>query len=217
MLGHLLGTLNAWYNIYMKRMLFIDGSNLYGGLGELLQPGTYINFGDFLKVIKQDFDYDEVRFYGTYMRIDAKHAISQQMRAKAQVEFFNNVRECPKVTFIEGHFSPSSGKEKGVDVKLASDMVLGAATHTFDEAMIMTGDADLLYAVQLVRQLKIPVFMGAFASRFPFQMVYHVDKRFVYDYNHHFEKKVVPSFRKKLRNIIVREIADSTKVLSVTL
>lgn len=196
----------------MKRILFIDGSNLYGGMSELLKPGEYLNFAELLKIMKKDFDYTNVNFYGTYMRINPDQPARLQRRAKAQVEFFNEVKKCPKVSFVEGHFSPSSGKEKGVDVKLASDMVLGAAINTYREAMIMTGDADLLYAVQLVRKLGAKVSMGAFASRFPYQMVYHVDGRFVYDFGRYFKDKVLPTFRKRPHNLNIRELSSEVSV-----
>lgn len=199
----------------MKRVLYIDGSNLYGGMAELLPPGSYLDFASFLSVIQKDFAYDEVRFYGTYMRNDANQTVLKQLKIKTQIEFFNNVRMCDKVIFIEGHFSRASGKEKGVDVKLAVDLSVSAATDSLDVAMIMTGDADLLYAVQVAKQYNKPIFMGAFASRFPYQMVYLVDKRYVYDYNRYFSDIIIPKSRKKLRNIVVREISDSVKIMSI--
>ena len=69
-------------------------------------------------------------------------------------EFFNKVKEIKKVNFYEGHFSGTSGKEKGVDVRLAVDLVLGACTNKYDEAIIMTGDADLTYAVSQAKIFK---------------------------------------------------------------
>jgi uncharacterized LabA/DUF88 family protein len=41
--------------------------------------------------------------------------------------------------------------EKGVDVKMATDMVAGAYTHRFDVAIVASGDSDLAPAVREVR------------------------------------------------------------------
>ena len=196
----------------MRRILYIDGSNLYGVMTEILEPGRYLDFSSVLSIIHKDFAYDEVRFYGTYMRVDEEQSEVRRLMSNTQIEFFNNVRQCDKVIFIEGHFSRATGKEKGVDVKLAVDISVGAAIHWFDEAMIMTGDADLLYAVQTVKRFNRQVYMAAFASRFPFGMVYYVDRRYVYDYNGYFLNKVVPSMKKRPRNIIIRELMPNVGI-----
>src|SRR3990167_5836846 len=147
----------------MKTFLFIDGSNLYGGFTDLLKPGEYFNFKDLLKLIEKEIPIETVIFCGTYMRENGQKTTADQLIAKAQIEFFNQVKEIKKVDFFEGHFSGTSGKEKGVDVRLAVDLVLGACTDKYDEAIIMTGDADLTYAVSQAIQFK-KIHLMAFSS-----------------------------------------------------
>ncbi len=49
-------------------------------------------------------------------------------------------------------------KEKGVDVKLAIDMIKGAFENEFDFSVLISGDADFIPALELVRALgKLPL------------------------------------------------------------
>ncbi len=198
-----------------KNILFVDGSNLYGGLTDLLAPGEYLDFGSFLTEIEKDIKISKVKFYGTYMSIDSSQSSAQQLIAKAQVEFFNNVKSHPKVDFYEGNFSKTTGKEKGVDVKLAVDLALGACLDEYKEAIIMTGDADLAYAVIKAKELGKQVHLAAFASRFPYAFSFSVNKRFVYDYKNYFQKKALPLYRKPPRYLNIRDITKEVKRLQV--
>lgn len=198
-----------------NNILFIDGSNLYGGLTDLLNPGEYLDFTTFLIAIEKDIKVSKVKFYGAYMNIDPNQSSVKQLIAKAQVEFFNNVKSHPKVEFFEGNFSKTSGKEKGVDVKLAVDLVLGACLNEYKEAIIMTGDADFTYAVERAKKLGKQVHLAAFASRFPYGFSFSVNKRFIYDYKNYFKKKSLPLYGKPPRYLNIRDITKEVKKLQV--
>jgi hypothetical protein len=62
-----------------RSILFIDGSNLYGGLTDLLMPGEYFDFSSLLKVIEKEISVTEVRFYGTFMIIDPRQSTANQL------------------------------------------------------------------------------------------------------------------------------------------
>lgn len=198
----------------MKRTLFIDGSNLYGGLAELLEPGQYVDFAQLLKVIEKDLPVNLVRFYGTYMQIDPSKSAAYALSVKAQKAFFDSAKNHPKVKFVKGHFS-GSGKEKGVDVMLAVDMALGAATNLYDEAVIMTGDADLTYGAKMAKSFKKPVHLAALGSRFPFGAVKYIELCFVYDFQNFFVKETLPNYRHKPENLVVRELKGKLKILQI--
>ena len=90
----------------IRREIFIDGSNLYGGLTELLKPGEYFDFASFLKIIETDFPVSKVYFYGTYMRIDkTRMGKKYRLSVRAQKAFFDNAKRHPKTIFFKGHFS----------------------------------------------------------------------------------------------------------------
>ena len=201
-------------NLIMKTFLFIDGSNLYGGFTDLLKPGEYLKFDDFLKKIEKEIPVSKIMFYGTYMKEDEHKTTTYRLKAKAQIEFFNSVKLSRKVEFYEGHFSATSGKEKGVDVRLAVDMVLGACTNEYDQAIIMSGDADLTYAVIKAKQFK-KIHLMAFASRFPYGMSFKANKRFVFDYKKHFQKKALFLYRNKPKYLKIIDITKSVKVLHI--
>lgn len=198
----------------MKCVLYVDGSNLFGGLTELLGFGAHINFRPFLAEIKKDFQINETRFYGTYMKIDASKPVSYKAHIMAQKAFFDSAKNSPGVTFIKGHFS-GSGKEKGVDVKLAVDMTVGAYKGDYDEAIIMTGDADLRYAVEVAKGFGKPVHMAAIGSRFPFGVSVIADRKVVYDYGHFFTKTIIPSYKRKPKDLVIKDLKGKLKVQKV--
>lgn len=198
----------------MRRILFIDGSNLYGGMTALLPVGSYFDFAAFAVVIQRILPVQEIQFYGTYMRDNLEKPVDQRLLIHAQKAFFDSAKTTPGVVFHEGHFS-GSGKEKGVDVRLAVDMVYGAARGLYEEAVIMTGDADLTYAVEVTRQAGLPAHLLALASRFPVAISYKANRRIVLDYQQFFTDTVLPSLRTKPRHLQVEEIAADLPVLRI--
>src|SRR3989344_2172720 len=189
-----------------KRVVaFIDGSNLFGGIAELLKHGEYFNFNEFLDAIEKEIVIDYVNFYGTYMRADQKTTKKTKLLALAQKEFFDSAKDNKKLSFYSGHFSKTSGKEKGVDMHIGIDMAIGACLSTFDQAVIVTGDADLLYAVQVVRKFGKHVTVACLGSRFPLALVLQANKTIVIDLKKHFSTKVQPKLRikpQKLERVI---------------
>lgn len=105
--------------------LFIDGSNLYGSQFALFGPKKFLSFNDLItrleKLLKISFD--KIFFYASFSPIPKKPTKKQKLYLKNEALFYKNVRKTPKVDFFKGYRSPTSGKEKEVDVKLAVDMV----------------------------------------------------------------------------------------------
>lgn len=200
--------------VTVRRILFIDGSNLYGGMTALLPAGSYFDFADLAAIIQRLLPVQEIQFYGTYMRDSLEKPVDQRLLVHAQKAFFDSAKNTEAVMFHEGHFC-GSGKEKGVDVRLAVDMVYGAAHGLFDEAVIMTGDADLTYAVEVTRRAGLPVHLLALASRFPLAISYKANRRIVLDYEQFFIDTVLPSLRTKLRHIQVEETAADLPTLRI--
>ncbi len=61
-------------------------------------------------------------------------------------------------TKLEGFLSEAgllkATKEKGIDILLVTDMISGAYTNQFQTALLATGDADYVPAVELIKKLK---------------------------------------------------------------
>jgi len=199
-----------------KIILYIDGSNLFGGLSELLGLGEYIAFPSLLTVIEQDIQIDVVYFYATYMRIDPTKNNAYRVRVMTQKKFFDSAKTLPKVTFYKGHFS-GYGKEKGIDVHLAVDMAVGAATNQYETAIIMTGDADLKYPVEKAREFGKTVHLAAVGSRFPFGIAPLVSKIIILDIDNFFTKHIISSYRGKLPHFVTHELRGNVKIKKINI
>ncbi|HDZ61432.1 MAG TPA: NYN domain-containing protein [Candidatus Pacearchaeota archaeon] len=81
--------------------------------------------------------------------------INKQIRNReGQREFFNKIDENPFIDLRTTLLKYGDGEiyQKGVDVKLATDLVNLAHTEAYDIALILGGDTDLVECVKLVRE-----------------------------------------------------------------
>lgn len=191
----------------MVTKLYIDGSNLFGGIADVLAPGEYFDFHQFINQVRKDFRIDAIHFYGTYMNESMFTSMTDKLKARAQIEFFNNVRTDKNIIFYKGYFS-GKNKEKGVDVHLAVDMVMGGIKNEFDQAIIMTGDDDLIYPIEILRRIHKRVHLAAFGARFPFGISHYVDRCYLYDFQGYFQNTILPSFRKAPRKLVVQQLQN---------
>lgn len=65
--------------------------------------------------------------------------------------FYKSVKEEKRTTFFKGYRSKTSGKEKEVDVKLSVDLVGYGMLNKYNNAFLMTGDADFLQACHFLK------------------------------------------------------------------
>lgn len=199
-----------------KRVVaFVDGSNLFGGMAELLRPGEYFDFSDFLRQLEQDFLLEKVYFYGTYMRHLSTDSKTRQALTLVQRRFFDSVKKNRQVIFYQGHFSKTTGKEKGIDVHLGIDMAVGAATNSYDEAIIITGDADLLYAIETAQRFKKRVHLVSLSSRLSLTIALKTQSSLLFDLNDHFKQKVLSKFSFITSQITVRHLAVEIKSITM--
>lgn len=85
-------------------------------------------------------------------------AVPQQMGAQLyadQQRFLNNLKQQQGLTVWTGRMAQTAGRwyEKGVDVKIATDMVGMAYADEYDVAILVSGDGDLAPAIREVRRL----------------------------------------------------------------
>lgn len=139
-----------------KTYLFVDGSNLYGSQYELFGPEKFLDFSRFIKITEKllKTTFDKIHFYASYSPKQNKPTKKQKLYLKNEGLFYKSVRQTPKVEFFKGYRSPTSGKEKEVDVKLAVDMVDFAHRNKFQNMFLISGDADFLHALFAVSHLK---------------------------------------------------------------
>lgn len=77
-----------------------------------------------------------------------------KQRSEGQMAFFQKIRE---TSFIELRTTPLVNRngfiqQKGVDVKLATDLIQLGHANAYDVAVLLTGDADLKESIKLVKE-----------------------------------------------------------------
>ena len=192
-----------------KTNLYIDGTNLFAGQNELFGPKKHISFKFLLTEMNKLIKIDEIYFYASYM--NRKNHLTPGLKdlIAAEALFYREVIRTKHVTFYKGHRSPTSGKEKGVDVHLSVDIVKDIFLNECSQIVIMTGDADLIYPLEVVKLLKIPTLAVFLPNRFSLEMAYKVDKAFVLNFSDRFKTdrklpkqlKVVPIKKPRMVNI----------------
>lgn len=127
--------------------IFIDGSNFYHGLKDNLQR-VQVNFEAFASKLVQGDDLIKTFYYNAPypQQLDAS-------RAQRQQQFFSYLKGIPNTYVILGRLERrSSGLlvEKGVDVKLAADLIRLGYDDEYDRAIIISCDGDFVPAINFV-------------------------------------------------------------------
>jgi uncharacterized LabA/DUF88 family protein len=140
----------------MKCFIFIDGSNFYKGSKNLINDKTisllkldYLSFFNFLCA---DDEYVGANYYiGAIQRTDKKsHQLySGQQRLIAMLQTYS----IPTILGTVIKHPDGSFHEKGVDVRLAVEMIRLARTQSYDKAILISSDTDLVPAVEEIKSL----------------------------------------------------------------
>lgn len=159
----------------MKTFLFIDGTNLYAGQYELFGPKRYLDFPRFIRSVQKSLKvtFDKIYFYASYSPKTQKFIRKPISFLKNESFFYKSVRSEPKTSFFLGHRSPTSGKEKEVDVKLVVDIVNKAHLNEFSTCYLLSGDADFIPALKIARSLKKNVFVVCLHNKIMWKAVYN--------------------------------------------
>lgn len=164
-------------------MVFVDGWNLAVGfkeyLGELrLVADEYrINF----KRLPMELAGCQRLLANTHFYIGAYSQQDDPQGYAAQQRFFSALRRFPRFDIHEGRLAPRRRlvkcpycnkqfeqeyrREKGIDVKLAADVLFGAFSEQYDTAILVTNDTDFIHVVKQVQQLRRKVQNAGFAHR----------------------------------------------------
>jgi uncharacterized LabA/DUF88 family protein/ASC-1-like (ASCH) protein len=134
--------------------IFIDGSNLYHKLKDLkIQNTVLFNYRGFCDFLSRNRPVVSYKYYVGVVRAKAGDEKAQALRASQQKMFYN----LEKQGFLieKGFLMQSDGAfhEKGVDVKIATDMIIGAYEDLYDTAILISSDTDLIPAIKQVRSL----------------------------------------------------------------
>lgn len=133
--------------------VFIDGSNAYHAFKAAFGSGKY----DPLKLARALASGRPLVHVGYYIG-----AVPQQMGAQLyadQQRFLARLKQVPEIDVWTGRMARTNGQwyEKGVDVKIATDLVAMAHGRKYDIAILVSGDSDLVPAVREARFLGLVV------------------------------------------------------------
>lgn len=136
--------------------LFVDGSNLYSAQYKLFGPDKYLLFPKFIEQIERmtQRSYRNIFFYASYTPRGEAQTDAQKAFSKNEYLFYKSAKKDPRVVFFTGYRSPTSGKEKEVDVKITADMVSKALMGEITSIHLLTGDADFLQSLETIKQYK---------------------------------------------------------------
>jgi len=148
--------------------VYIDGSNLYYKLRDLkISNTTYFRYGNFAEWLARGNKVVAKRYYVGVVRAKENDKKGQKLR-KNQRRLFNYLSS-PKEGFIvkRGVIMKNDGvyHEKGVDVKIAIDLLVGAYENFYDTAIIISSDTDLVPAIEKVKSLGKEVEYIGFAHK----------------------------------------------------
>jgi len=129
--------------------IFIDGSNFYK-CKESELPGRTFDYAEFRDLLTADRDLVRVYYYNA--PLDPSF---DKQKYKEQQKFFDYLRHLDYFEVKLGKLVRRGGRyaQKGVDVRLAVDMVGFAASDLYDVAVLVSGDGDFADAVQHVKNL----------------------------------------------------------------
>ena len=129
-------------------MVFIDGSNFYHAL-KTTRRDPRVDFRYLVDALVGP-DRELVRVYYYNAPVNRAEVPEQYKR---QQSFFGGIRRLPYFELRLGRLVRRAHGmvEKGVDVRLATDMVAAGLRDRYDVAVLVTGDGDFADAVQIVK------------------------------------------------------------------
>ena len=153
-----------------KVMIFIDGSNLYYGMVDNFGENIRIDFEKFIEcLLKYEQERELVRVYYYNVPVDIKDG---KDKYESQQRFLSRLAYIPNFEVKLGRLVRRGDKrvEKGVDVKLAVDMLDFAYHNLYDIAILVSGDGDFASVIEKVKNQGKHVENAYFFSGRSFQL-----------------------------------------------
>ena len=139
--------------------VYIDGNNFYGYLKDKeinYQKGTKFNFSRFVDfLLGKERDCVSKRYYtGIFRNIDnsqkSEELVQGQQKFLSKLENEGFAIKRGRIMFSKKDPNEKP-REKGTDVKIAVDLIIGAIDNLYDTAVLVSSDTDLIPAVKYVK------------------------------------------------------------------
>jgi len=142
------------FNKKERVAIYIDGNNFYKYLKDKeinFPKGVKFNFNKFVNFLAKDRECISERYYvGIARNLDntekSKQIVKGQQKFLAKIENDGFTIKRGRVIYDEGKI-----REKGTDVKIAIDLVIGAADDIYDTAILISSDTDLIPALKYIK------------------------------------------------------------------
>jgi uncharacterized LabA/DUF88 family protein len=139
-----------------KVVVYIDGGNTYRRLKESGVPekDMMFDYSNFVQYLIGNRQLVSKRYYIGVVK-NADNTEKGEKMVKSQQKFLSGL-ETENFDIKRGRimYDNHSVREKGVDVKLAVDLVVGASDDLYDTAIIISSDTDLIPAIKYIIKAK---------------------------------------------------------------
>lgn len=157
----------------MKRVLvIIDGSNFYHGSKNLCPEVHLTNF-EYRKFVEKLIGIKNPRILYCVGEIkrEVGNKKAESMYAQQQSLFYNLEKQ--GIEIYKGFMLKSDGKyhEKGVDVKMAVEIVVGALKNEFEKCFLVSSDTDIIPAILEAKKVKKKIIYVGFEEKLSRAMV----------------------------------------------
>jgi len=160
--------------------ILIDGNNFYHRLKEIFTSKDtllYFRYNDFAHWLAQKRNITQQKYYIGVVRAKPSDVKGQYMR-KNQQKLFTQLRK--NDWHIEyGYLLDTDGTyhEKGVDVHIATDLLIGSYENLYDTVLVVSSDTDLIPALAKIRAMKKKVEYIGFSHKPSHAIIEHSDIR----------------------------------------
>lgn len=153
--------------------IFIDGSNLYHSLDENCGR-TDLDFQAFARKLLRDRILYRVYYYNILQDVEKK-GLPYQEQQKFLASLYN-------IPYFEVRLGTSKMRgdivvEKGVDIMLATDILQFGWRDLYDTAILVSGDGDFTYAMQIVKNFGKYIEVAAFPTNLSWDLSQVADDR----------------------------------------
>ncbi|TSC76782.1 MAG: hypothetical protein G01um101433_671 [Parcubacteria group bacterium Gr01-1014_33] len=158
----------------------IDGSNFYHRLKELQGlEGNLLDFRytNFVQWLTGERSIVQKTYYIGVVRAKPDDKKAQTLRRNQQ-RLFAELRK-DGWSIARGYLLESGGThhEKGVDVQIAVDLLVGAYENLYDTAILLSSDTDLIPALAKIRSMGKKVEYVGFSQKPSYGLITHSDVR----------------------------------------
>jgi len=154
-------------------MVFIDGSNIFHGCKDL---NFEISYETFVLILKEEKNVVRIFFYSGVKPPKENEKKFIKMLKHLEIEIITKLL---KVRNFQCKFCKKRTKiytEKGIDASLSTDLLWYAFQNAYDIAILVSGDADFIPAIERVRLLGKRVEIWTFKHSIGKELKSKVDK-----------------------------------------